>query len=206
MAKSLKSIQAEIVKLNIEMNELAKSMQPLKSEYTPQGLQKRYADTVKRAQFGERIAKLREQAAAWNGGAHKSADDAVNKLLPYPTEPNARVATELAMQRVLSRPNLDADTAREIFENLGTSWERTMLGREFAARGLVSQEMQDGILKANEPEYAAAQDSRNDADTATHVVGSQLEYLERLAGDHTAKSDATEQVNIADIPGVDVEY
>ena len=206
MAKSLSAIQAEIIKLNVEMNELAKSMQPLKSEYTPQGLQKRYADTVKRAQFGERIAKLREQAAAWNGGAHKSADDAVNKLLPYPAEPNARVATELAMQRVLSRPNLDADTAREIFEKLGTSCERTMLGHEFAARGLVSQEMQDGILKANEPEYAAAQDSRNYADTATHVLGSQLDFLERLAGDFNASSDATEQINVSDIPGADVAY
>lgn len=206
MAKSLKSIQAEIVKLNIEMNELAQSMQSMKDDYTTEGLQKRYSDTVQRRELNQKISKLREQAAAWNGGAHAAADKVVKNLKPYPLDPTARVATELAVQRVLSRPNFDADEARRVYEQSGNSWERTMLGNEFAARGLVSQEMQHGILLKNEPEYAAASDARNYADTATHVVNSQLEFLERLAGDHTAKSDATEQVNIADIPGVDVEY
>ena len=206
MARSLSHIQAEMTKLRIELNGVVEQMEHYKTDYTKEGLAKRYQETVKRQKLDARIAKLRDQVGQWQAGARSASASAIEAAYPTAGDPTEQLSAEMAVQRILSRPGFDDDAAREVIQNMPASPVRTLLSQELAARGMVSSEMQQAMLQANDEEYAQAVTRQQQAEALTHTALGQLEFLESLAGDHTVKPDALQGLDVSSLPGADAAY
>ena len=206
MARSLSQIQAEMTKLRIELNGVVEQMEHYKTDYTKEGLAKRYQETVKRQKLDARIAKLRDQVGQWQAGARSASASAIEAAYPTAGDPTEQLSAEMAVQRILSRPGFDDDAAREVIQNMPASPVRTLLSQELAARGMVSSEMQQAMLQANDEEYAQAVTRQQQAEALTHTALGQLEFLESLAGDHTVKPDALQGLDVSSLPGADAAY
>lgn len=206
MARSLSQIQAEMTKLRIELNGVVEQMESYRSDYTKEGLAKRYQDTVKRQKLDARIAKLRDQVGQWQAGARSASASAIEAAYPAAGDPTEQLSAEMAVQRILSRPGFDDDAAREVIQNMPASPVRTLLSQELAARGMVSSEMQQAMLQANDEEYSQAVTRQQQAEALTHTALGQLEFLESLAGDHTVKPDALQGLDVSSLPGADAAY
>ena len=83
---------------------------------------------------------------------------------------------------------------------------RTLLSQELAARGMVSSEMQQAMLQANDEEYAQAVTRQQQAEALTHTALGQLEFLESLAGDPTVKPSPLQGLDVSGLPGADAAY
>lgn len=206
MARSLSQIQAEMTKLRIELNGVVEQVEYYKNDYTKEGLAKRYQETVKRQKLDARIAKLRDQVGQWQAGARSASASAIEAAYPTAGDPTEQLSAEMAVQRILSRPGFDDDAAREVIQNMSASPVRTLLSQELAARGMVSSEMQQAMLQANDEEYAQAVTRQQQAEALTHTALGQLEFLESLAGDHTVKPDALQGLDVSSLPGADAAY
>lgn len=206
MARSLSQIQAEMTKLRIELNGVVEQMEHYKNDYTKEGLAKRYQETVKRQKLDARIAKLRDQVGQWHAGARSASASAIEAAYPTAGDPTEQLSVEMAVQRILSRPGFDDAAAREVIQNMPASPVRTLLSQELAARGMVSSEMQQAMLQANDEEYAQAVTRQQQAEALTHTALGQVEFLESLAGDHTVKPDALQGLDVSSLPGADAAY
>ena len=206
MARSLSQIQAEMTKLRIELNGVVEQMNHYKNDYTKEGLAKRYQDTVKRQQLDKRIAKLRDQVGQWQAGAHVASANAIEAAYPTASDATEQLSAEMAVQRILSRPGFDDDAARGVIQDMPASPVRTLLSQELAARGIVSNEMQQAMLQANDEEYSQAVSRQQQADALTHTALGQLEFLETLASDPTVKPGALQELDVSALPGADAAY
>lgn len=121
----------------------------------------------------------------------RKIDDAFNaardKALPKATTDMSKVATELALQRILNRgiPD-DIDGIYKLVTSHEPSPTRTALIEELEARGRLTPEMISGILKETSPEVAAVTEMMVQHVRIASVFGYNLRTAYKVLDDRKA--------------------
>lgn len=204
--KSLATIQAAITKAQINSAEAHRRVTDQKGDYTPEGLQKHYNAWRKQLGVDKAIEDARKDVAAWRQGAKNAAVEMRAGFFPTAKDSNAQLAAEIKVQRILGRGELDQTKALALVESMEPSPARTLFIEEATARGIVSDESIEGLLQSTSDDYHDAVIRSRQADSIANAADGQLNYLARQGENMNTRQSELEKMNVADMPGAEIEY
>lgn len=204
--KSLATIQADIIRIQADVNHAFNTVESQKANFTKEGAQKSYSNWLNQYKVPQQVERARRDVQKWRDSAQAKADEARVAMYPKPNDATEQIATEMAVSRIMARDGFNRESLLNLCSEMDYSPTRSLLIEESIARGVISSEEIEGYSKQTNDEYHALVNQAQKAATLANMVDKQLDFVERKSANMYAQPGATESVNVADLEGAEVEY